>query len=1065
MQHAHCPFCNLPSSRIVFSNSLVVALWDGFPVSPGHLLIVPKRHVATWFEANEDEQREIWQAIEKGKEAICQLYQPDGFNIGINVGEAAGQTVPHLHLHIIPRYQGDVPDPRGGVRYVIPHKANYLKPTTDSPDNIPSKSEAGPANETVRVQHQHGDDLGKITKVLPKSPVKRSADIGDSALVRGERDPLLPHLQYELETAAAADLSVAFIQRSGVELLRPYLIDMLQRNGTIRILTGDYMNVTDPDALAELLDLDGPLQLRVFQASAISFHPKAYLFQHPDQQGTAFVGSSNLSHSALRSGIEWNYRVYKSTHSAGYQNVREAFDELWCHPQTRTITPEWLAGYRIRRAAATTIPLSQLADNELPTSPPQPNAIQIEALAALEECRRAGQQAGLVVLATGLGKTWLSAFDSQRPEFKRILFVAHRDEILQQALHTFRTIRPDARLGKYSGTEKVSDADILFASIQTLGRSAHLKQFAPDAFDYIVVDEFHHAAASTYRRLIDYFTPKFMLGLTATPERSDGGDLLGLCGGNLVFRCDLVRGIREELLSAFRYFGVPDQVDYAQIPWRSQRFDDEALTAAVATQERARNALELYRQHGARRGLGFCCSMRHADFMAAYFEAQGVRAVAVHSGPTSAPRALSLERLARGELDILFAVDVFNEGLDIPSIDTILMLRPTESAIIWLQQFGRGLRKAVNKDHVRVIDYIGNHKTFLLKVKSLLQPICGMLPTDASLRQAIERVTQGEMELPAGCEITYDLEAIDILDRLLKRDGQDAIDLWVSDFVEQQGARPQLSELQNAGLNPRALFTKYGSWFGYLEYRHAQQPVCLSGQDVRLIEQYRAWWRELCITAMTKSFKMLVLLGMQHQNAWSRKMSWEELALEFQRLAPRWKGVREEIAVDIDELKKLARYVRDNPGKAWGGGDYFSSDNEGLQLKLGVADEDAEAFGEMVREVAEWRLRDYFERGWRSEAGGESGIRLKLMQATGRVILKLPEKQRTELPQGEVVVMIDGEEYIARFAKEYVNVLRRGEENVLSKLMRGWFGSRAGARGTKHEVRVWNDGVWRMEKS
>ncbi|MBN8605241.1 MAG: DEAD/DEAH box helicase family protein, partial [Planctomycetes bacterium] len=703
-----CPFCNLPSSRIVFGNSLVVALWDGFPVSPGHLLIVPKRHVATWFEAHEEEQREIWQAIEKGKEAICQLYQPDGFNIGINVGEAAGQTVPHLHLHIIPRYQGDVPDPRGGVRYVIPHKANYLKPTPDSSDNTLVKPEPSLATETVRVQHQHAHDLGKIIKVVPKSPVKRSADIGDSALVRGERDPLLPHLQYELETATAADLSVAFIQRSGVELLRPYLIDMLQRHGTIRILTGDYMNITDPDALAELLDLDGPLQLRVFQANAISFHPKAYLFQHADQQGTAFVGSSNLSHSALRSGIEWNYRVYKSTHSDGYQNVREAFEELWRNPQTCTVTPEWIAEYRIRRAETTTIQLSQLADNEQPTTPPQPNAIQVEALAALEECRRAGQQAGLVVLATGLGKTWLSAFDSHRPEFKRILFVAHRDEILQQALRTFRVVRPGARLGKYTGVEKGFDTDslfklqegkaagaamqgvprqepwergeVLFASIQTLGKAAHLKQFAPDAFDYIVVDEFHHAAASTYRRLIDYFTPKFMLGLTATPERSDGGDLLGLCGGNLVFRCDLVRGIQEELLSAFRYFGVPDQVDYAQIPWRSQRFDDEALTAAIATQERARNALELYRQHGARRGLGFCCSLRHADFMAAYFEAQGVRAVAVHSGPTSAPRALSLERLARDELDILFAVDVFNEGLDIPSIDTILMLRPTESA-------------------------------------------------------------------------------------------------------------------------------------------------------------------------------------------------------------------------------------------------------------------------------------------------------------------------------------------------------------------------------------------------
>jgi superfamily II DNA or RNA helicase/diadenosine tetraphosphate (Ap4A) HIT family hydrolase len=1050
----------------VFSSSWVVALWDGFPVSPGHLLIVPRRHVATWFEASEEEQQEIWQAMEKGKEAICQRYQPDGFNIGINVGEAAGQTVPHLHLHIIPRYVGDVADPRGGVRHVIPHKANYLKTETPTAQTTePRTAQRGPEDSQMEqaaeppmvLQHQHENDTSKIIKFVPRSPVPRLPNIGDSALVRGEQDPLLPHICHELQHAIAADLSVAFIQRSGVELLRPHLVDMLQRGGRVRVLTGDYLLVTDPAALAELLDLEGELQLRAFHANQTAFHPKAYLFQRPAHQGTAFVGSSNLSRSALRSGVEWNYRVYRIADHNGFADVQAAFEALWNHPQTRQVTPAWIEDYRRRRQAAQTILLSQLAENDQPPTPPQPNAVQLEALAALQAYRLEGHRAGLVVLATGLGKTWLSAFDSERPEFKRILFVAHRDEILQQALHTFRTIRPAARIGKYTGTEKMPEADILFASIQTLGRSAHLKQFAADAFDYIIIDEFHHAAAGTYRRLIDYFTPKFMLGLTATPERTDGGDLLSLCGGNLVFRCDLVRGIREELLAAFRYFGVPDEVDYTHIPWRSSRFEEESLTDAVATQTRARHALELLREHGAKKALGFCCSMRHADFMAEWFREAGVRSVAVHSGGTSAPRAQALEQLANGELDIIFAVDVFNEGLDLPEIDTILMLRPTESAIIWLQQFGRGLRKAPGKDYVRVIDYIGNHKTFLIKVKSLLEPICDLLPTDAAVRKALQRVAAGELDLPAGCDITYDLEAIDILERLLKRDGQDAIDLWVSDFIEQQGARPQLSELQNAELNPRALFTKYGSWFGYLEYRQAQQPVYLSAQDVRLIEQYRAWWRELCVTAMTKSFKMLVLLGMQHQNAWSRKMSWEELAIEFQRLAQRWKGVREEIAVEIDDVTSLARYVRDNPGKAWGRGEYFSSDRDGIELKLVVADEDVEAFGEMVREVAEWRL---LERGWKSEAGDERGIRLKLMQAKGRVILKLPQKQRAELPQGDVVMMIEGKEYVARFAKEYVNVVRLGEENVLSELMREWFGEQAGGRGTRHEVRVWNDGGW-----
>ena len=219
---------------------------------------------------------------------------------------------------------------------------------------------------------------------------------------------------------------------------------------------------------------------------------------------------------------------------------------------------------------------------------PEPHAIQVEALKALQTTREAGNTAGLVVLATGLGKTWLSAFDANRPEYKRILFVAHREEILTQARETYRRIRPDARLGLYTGTEKTAEADIVFASIQTLGRRQHLQHFASNWFDYIVMDEFHHAAASTYRRLLDHFTPKFLLALTATPERTDGGDLLALCQENLVYRCDVAAGIERGLLCPFHYFGVPDDVDYRNIPWRNSRFDEEALTAAVATEAHRR---------------------------------------------------------------------------------------------------------------------------------------------------------------------------------------------------------------------------------------------------------------------------------------------------------------------------------------------------------------------------------------------------------------------------------------------------------------------------------------------
>ena len=427
----------------------------------------------------------------------------------------------------------------------------------------------------------------------------------------------------------------------------------------------------------------------------MSFHPKAYIFSGDGNQGAAFVGSSNLTETALRRGVEWNYRVVPARDQAGFHEVLQAFENLWSHVQSRPLDIPWVQAYRQRRAVPTE---REAGVTQEPLPPPVPHAIQLDALAALEATREAGNTAGLVVLATGLGKTWLSAFDSQSAAYPKVLFVAHREEILSQAMRTFRRIRPLATLGSYDGKTKAPEADVLFASIQTLSKRRHLHQFDPRQFDYIVVDEFHHAAALSYRRLIGHFEPKFLLGLTATPERTDGADLLTLCGNNLVYRADVAEGIRKGLLSPFEYFGVPDNVDYENIPWRSRRFDEQALTAAVATRARAENALEQLQKHGQDRTVAFCVSQRHADFMADFFREQGLRAVAVHAGAASAPRAHSLEQLEAGDLDIVCSVDMFNEGVDLPHVDTILMLRPTESRILWLQQFGRGLRHLAGND-------------------------------------------------------------------------------------------------------------------------------------------------------------------------------------------------------------------------------------------------------------------------------------------------------------------------------------------------------------------------------
>jgi HKD family nuclease/diadenosine tetraphosphate (Ap4A) HIT family hydrolase len=476
---------------------LALGLWDAFPVSPGHALVVPRRHIATWWDATPEEQRSLLAAIAIAREEILRRYRPHGFNIGWNSGAAAGQTVFHLHVHVIPRYSGDVPDPRGGVRHVIPAKANYL-----------AKREAPPTP--------------------PGLPHR-------NAIICGAEDRFLPHLRTSLEMAKNADLAVAFVLESGVRGIFEHLRDLLSRGGRLRLVTGDYLGVTEPDALTHLLDLEGDVHLRVYEAGDGSFHPKAYLFHHQDGGGTAYVGSSNLSATALGTGVEWNYRVISSCDVIGFGNVVAAFEALFSHPRTSRLTAEWLEAYRGRRGPVP-FPEAKLPAADAPPQPPQPHSVQQEALRALEKTRADGNRAGLVVLATGLGKTWLAAFDSDRPEFRKVLFVAHRDEILSQALETFRCIRPHSSLGRYTGAEKAPDADVLFASVQTLGKVPHLQLFAADAFDYVVIDEFHHAAASTYRRLIQHFAPKFLLGLTATPERADGGDLLALCQENLVYR-------------------------------------------------------------------------------------------------------------------------------------------------------------------------------------------------------------------------------------------------------------------------------------------------------------------------------------------------------------------------------------------------------------------------------------------------------------------------------------------------------------------------------------------------
>jgi HKD family nuclease len=343
-----CVFCDLDESQILFRDDLVVAIWDQYPVNKGHLLLVAKRHVADWFDATFDEQQAFLAALNRGRDLINKQHGTTAFNIGVNVGTAAGQTVPHLHMHLIPRFDGDMSDPRGGVRHVIPSRGNYL---------------------SVPASGQH----------LLQSPSQASL------LIRGEDDPLLPHFTTALDDATNADFAVAFVMTKGVELLRGHLYDLLERGGRVRIVTGDYLDATDPDALVQLLDLSGDLHLRVFESrSNKAFHPKAYIFHHGNANGMAFVGSSNLTGSALQGGVEWNYRVIRESADCGFADVANAFEDLFA--QTRPVDQDWIDDYRRRRRPASSQRVVEVVDEPI-VEPPKPHAVQLEALAALEAPR------------------------------------------------------------------------------------------------------------------------------------------------------------------------------------------------------------------------------------------------------------------------------------------------------------------------------------------------------------------------------------------------------------------------------------------------------------------------------------------------------------------------------------------------------------------------------------------------------------------------------------------------------------------------------------------------------
>ncbi len=439
--------------------------------------------------------------------------------------------------------------------------------------------------------------------------------------------------------------------------------------------------------------------------------------------------------------------------------------------------------------------------------------------------------------------------------------------------------------------------------------------------------------------------------------------------------------------------------------------------------------------------------------MAEFFNAQGLRAVAVHAGNESAPRTTSLQQLASGELDVIFSVDMFNEGVDVPNIDTVLMLRPTESTVIWMQQFGRGLRRAPGKPFLKVIDYIGNHRSFLMKLSSIAALAERPATSMGALRSVLDEIRRQELELPEGCSITYELESIAILESLLKPARPEAaLEAFYKDFLERHGVRPTAVEAFHEGFNPRSNSER--SWLGFVSRMNG-----LSEPEAAAFSQSRAFLESIEKTETSRSYKIVLLLALISADKIPGEIGIDELVEQVAKLAARYLKVREDFSVDVEDAKDLRRLLVENPIRAFVGGQgtgdvsYFRFEGERLSTTFEASD--ASSFQELLREILDWRLAQYLSR--QGPGGVTADIVCLVARAGDRPILFLPSSASAlHIELGPAPMRIEGEAYEALIAKIAINVVRRtGEEvNVLPAILRRWFGDDAGLPGRGERVRL-----------
>ncbi|WP_252254107.1 DEAD/DEAH box helicase [Clostridium sp. ZBS12] len=643
---------------------------------------------------------------------------------------------------------------------------------------------------------------------------------------------VLNELISELNKCEEFFISVAFITSSGIIPLLETLKNLSKKGVKGKILTTDYLNFSEPKALRKLLEFPN-IEIKLY--SKENFHTKGYIFKYSDHY-KLIVGSSNLTQSALTKNKEWNLKISSLEEGSLTEGVISEFNNLW--NEADELTLEWIDTYediykkQIEYTRKSTVP--SLAQYKL-----KPNKMQVAAIQSLNKLRENGENKGLLISATGTGKTYLSAFELRNYNPNKALFIVHREQIAKQALNSFKNVFGDTRsMGILSGTSKDLDKDFIFCTVQTLSKDAVLYNFSKDEFDYIVIDEVHKAGANSYQKIIDYFTPKFLLGMTATPERSDDFDIFKMFNHNIAYEIRLKQALEEDLLCPFHYFGVSD------ITIDGTPLNEQSDFRYLVAQERVKHIIDkinFYGYCGERvKGLIFCSNKKEAIELSNIFNARGYRTVALTGENSQSEREEAIERLEQDELynclDYIFTVDIFNEGVDIPTVNQVVMLRPTQSSIVFVQQLGRGLRKSKFKEYVVIIDFVGNYNN------NFLIPIA--LSGDRTFNKDTLRkyVMEGTRLIPGCSTINFDevckkkiFESIDVANfndiKLIKES--------YNKLKQKIGKIPTLSDFDTYNsIDPLRIFNSksLGSYYKFLKKYEKEYKIELNNSQELFIE-------------------------------------------------------------------------------------------------------------------------------------------------------------------------------------------------------------------------------------